>query len=108
MADLYSRILAELRRCEDQSLALDDFRAWFVPLSLDVEQSDQPEAIQLAHHIDGVLAEASSADWNEDDLRQELANIAHSWAEPYGENRYGSPGAFAESYASFGFTHAGA
>jgi hypothetical protein len=79
MADLYVQILAELRKCEDQSLSLEDFRARFVSVSLDIEQSGQPEAIELAHHLEGILAEASSADWSENDLRQELADIAHSW-----------------------------
>jgi hypothetical protein len=60
MADLDIQILVELRKCVDQRLSMDEFRAWFVPLSLEIERSGEPRAIELAHYIDGILAEASS------------------------------------------------
>jgi hypothetical protein len=75
MSDLRLQILKELRKCADQSISLDAFREWFVPLSMDIEQSGHPEAIELAHHIDGILAEANSAHWSDEDLRQEMADI---------------------------------
>jgi hypothetical protein len=77
MSDLRIPILMELRKCADQSLSLDAFREWFVPMSIDIEQSGQPDAIELVHHIDGILAEASSAHWSDEDLRQEMADIYH-------------------------------
>lgn len=76
MADLHSRILVELRQCADQSLSIDAFREWFVPLSMDIEESGQSDAIELAHHLDGILAEASSARWSDEDLRHEMAGLA--------------------------------
>jgi hypothetical protein len=86
MADLDIQILVELRKCVDRRMSMDEFRAWFVPLSMEIEQSGQPRAIELAHCIDGILAEASSADWGDDDRRQEMAGIGESsWAGPYGE-----------------------
>jgi hypothetical protein len=56
-------------------ISLDEFRERFVPLSLNVERSKDLSAIQLAHRLDGVLGEASSAGWGEKDIRQELANV---------------------------------
>jgi hypothetical protein len=87
MADLAIQILGELRKCVDRRLSMDEFRAWFVPLSLEIERSGQPPAIELAHRLDGILAEASSANWSEDDLRQELADIGlSSGTGPYAES----------------------
>jgi hypothetical protein len=54
-------------------MSLDGFRDWFVPISWNIEKTREPEAIELAHYIDGVLAEASSGAWTEDELREELA-----------------------------------
>jgi hypothetical protein len=85
MADLHIQILVELRKCVDQNLSLDAFRQWFVPLSLDIEQSGEPDAIELVHHLDGVLAEASSAEWSDADLREEMARIVREHAKSRGE-----------------------
>ena len=83
MSDLRIPILMELRKCADQSLSLDAFREWFVPLSMDIEQSGQPEAIELAHHVDGILAEASSAQWTDEDLRQEMAELVQDYSKSH-------------------------
>jgi len=83
MSDLRIQILKELRNCADQSLSLDAFREWFVPLSMDIEQSGQPEAIELAHHVDGILAEASSAQWTDEDLRQEMAELVQDYTKSH-------------------------
>ncbi len=53
-------------------MSLDAFRAWFVPLSANMEQSGEPQAIELAHRLDGILAEASSGGWTENELLEEL------------------------------------
>jgi hypothetical protein len=58
--------------CAKGRMSLDAFRAWFVPLSWNIEESAEPQAIELAHHIDGILAEASSGGWTEDELLEEL------------------------------------
>src|SRR5580693_3740489 len=85
MADLHIQILVELRKCVDQGLSLDAFRQWFVPLSLDIEQSGEPNAIELVHHLDGVLAEASSAEWSDVDLRDQMARIVQEHTKSHGE-----------------------
>jgi hypothetical protein len=56
--------------------SLQEFREWFVPLSIVIEDSKNQAAIELAYRIDGILAEASSARWSDADLREELARVA--------------------------------
>src|ERR1700733_1170233 len=67
-----NQIRTALWECANGRRSLDAFRAWFVPVSSNIEQSGEPPAIGLAHHIDGVLAEASSGGWTEDELLEEL------------------------------------
>jgi hypothetical protein len=56
--------------------SLQEFREWFVPLSIVIEDSKNQPAIELAYRIDGILAEASSAGWSDAGLREELARVA--------------------------------
>ena len=63
-------------------ISLDEFRERFVPLSLNVERSKDLSAIQLAHRLDGVLGEASSAGWREKDTREELSNVIRLFVHP--------------------------
>lgn len=63
-----NQIRKALWECPKGRMSLDAFRAWFVPLSSNIEQSGEPRAIELAHHVDGVLAEASSGGWTENEL----------------------------------------
>jgi hypothetical protein len=60
--------------CVSSQDSLDLFREWFVPVSWDIEQTGDLEAKALAYRIDGLLGEASSAHWTDDQLRAELAN----------------------------------
>jgi len=64
-------------------MSLDEFRAWFVPISWNIEESNEPQAIELAHRLDSVLAEASSGAWTEEQLHEELAGpfVADSFAQ---------------------------
>lgn len=73
-APLDLQIQHELLRYLRQAISLNEFCEWFVPRSWDIEESGNRGAIALAHHIDGLLGEASSAEWSESDLRQALAN----------------------------------
>jgi len=75
-----NQIRKKLVLCANGQVSLDDFRAWFVPLSWGIENSENSEAIELAYKIDGVLAEASSAKWPEDQIRRELARISRPFA----------------------------
>ena len=67
------QIRNEVSRYLSHTIVLDKFYDWFVPRSWDIERSGNVLAIALAHRIDGLLAEASSAQWSEEELRQELA-----------------------------------
>lgn len=66
------QIRKSLRELEMGHLSLDGFREWFVPISWNIERVGSFEAVELAHHIDGVLAEASSGNWTDTALREEL------------------------------------
>jgi hypothetical protein len=89
--ELENQIRQALSDCEIGKLSLDEFRKWFVPVSWNIEQSNDAATIDLAHRIDGILAEASSANWSDDDLREELSEIARLGSTPYTENRSGDP-----------------
>lgn len=73
MTELESQVRKTLWEYLSRRTSLDEFRASFVPISLDIEKSGDAQAMQLAHHIDGLLAEASSASWTEEELCEELA-----------------------------------
>lgn len=88
MAYIADTIREELWRYASGNKSLDDFLQWFVPVSSNIEESLDPEAIDLAHYIDGILAEASSAEWDEEDVRQELERPFV--AELLGEDSVGS------------------
>jgi hypothetical protein len=68
------RIRDHIVRCVAEQDSLDLFRQWFVPVSWDIEKTADVDAIALAYRVDGLLAEASSAAWTDEQLRYELAN----------------------------------
>jgi hypothetical protein len=68
------RIRDHIVRCVAEQDSLDLFRQWFVPVSWDIEKTADVDAIALAYRVDGLLAEASSAAWTDEQLRHELAN----------------------------------
>jgi len=70
-----NQIRDALGRVANNHLSLDDFQEWFVPVSWNIEGSGEPGAIELAHRIDALLAEASAAGWSESDLREELSTL---------------------------------
>lgn len=65
-----------------------------MPVSIHVNESQDGEAIELAHRIDGILSEASSAEWSEEDIHEELARpFVSEWvAEDI--DVYGDPNLF--------------
>lgn len=68
------------------SISLGEFLDWFVPRSWDIEQSGNSSAIDLAHRVDGILGESSSADWSENELRGELANAIGPFVQMSAQN----------------------
>jgi hypothetical protein len=73
MAMLELEIIQQLDRYAHRQMSFDQFVEWFVPISLSVANSGDNDAIQLANRIDGILGEASSAHWSEEDIHEELA-----------------------------------
>jgi hypothetical protein len=73
-------------------MSVDEFRSWFVPISWNIEQSNEPRAIELVYHVDGVLAEASSEAWTEEQLHEELAGPFV--ADPSAQEIVGDPSPF--------------
>jgi hypothetical protein len=96
--NLQDQIRNALWECAQQRMSLDDFRVWFVPLSCNIEGSGEPEAVELAHQIDGILAEASSAGWSDAEISEELARPFV--LSPLAENVFGDPLSFPVSQAS--------
>jgi hypothetical protein len=75
MASLLDQICRQIERCISGQTSLDEFRAWFVPISWNIEDCGEPDTIQLAFRIDGILSEASSGQWTDHDIVEELAGI---------------------------------
>jgi len=90
--DLESQIRKALWEYASNCVSLYEFRSRFVPLSWDIEASHDPAAIKLAHHIDGILAEASTAGWTEEQLHEELRGSVA--AMPFAEDVVGDPSPF--------------
>src|SRR5579863_3763031 len=89
MGELANHILSALRDYAERNKSLDEFLSWFVPVSSNVEQSGDPEAIYVANYIDGILAEASSAGWSEEEIHEELSS---PFVGPrFAQNHYGDP-----------------
>lgn len=98
MAKLESQIRQELSRYVNREESLDQFLQWFVPVSIGIDESGDDDAIQLAHRIDGVLAEASSAQWSENDIHEELERPFVSAL--VAEDVVGDPSPFSTSQSS--------
>lgn len=56
----------------DGFTSLSEFKAWFYHLAFDVERRYAGEFVDLVHHIEGLLAEASSGNWRASVLDTEL------------------------------------
>jgi hypothetical protein len=75
MSSLENQIRYQLERCVSGQCSLDEFRNWFVPTSLDIEDCGEPNAIELVYRIDGILGEASSGQWIGKSLLEELTGV---------------------------------
>jgi hypothetical protein len=80
MASLADQIRSQIERCTSGKSSLDEFRMWFVPLARNIEQSQHAEAIKLAYRIEGILGEASSGNWTDQELMEELTQIGLPFA----------------------------
>jgi len=73
-AQLDAQIADRVHEYLNGHLSFHEFQQWFVPASWNIERSGNRSAIALAHNVDGILAESSSANWDEMVLQRELAN----------------------------------
>jgi hypothetical protein len=97
MTLMESEIRSQLERYRDREISLEAFQDWFVPLSWDIEKVGEQTAIQLVHSIEGILGEASSANWDRSELREELTRIV-----PFvgiAENHVGEPSPLAQLFS---------
>lgn len=99
MSSLYKQVVDELHKCQDEH-SLEGFRDWSGSFSRDIEANPDKSLVGLVHQIEGVLAEASSANWATADILSDLKSIAQasgsvgtsnsnrSWSnsEPFGSN----------------------
>ena len=69
---LVSEICARISDCVAGRLSVLEFRDWFAPVAWNIERSKLQTTIEFVYRIDGLLAEASSANWSEQDTREEL------------------------------------
>jgi hypothetical protein len=95
---LESQIREKLLGYAVRMISFDDFLEWFVPVSCGIEQNGDCDAKDLAHHIDGILAEASSAGWSPEDIHAELSRPFV--VSPFAENVVGDPSPFPVSRSS--------
>ena len=66
----------QLRRYLDGAISLSEFDEWFVPATLNVEQSGDPAAEDLTWEIYLRIAEFSHGDWTEAELKDMLGSFA--------------------------------
>ena len=60
----------------DHVTALSSFAPWAYALTLDAEHSVDPAAHRFLYEVIGLLAEQSTAGYDEEDLRAELVKVA--------------------------------
>ena len=74
-----------LTRYLSGEISLREFEDWFVPVSWDVEKTENNFAIELAHTIELRLAEFSSGHRSEDDLQSSLRPLVQTLEHPVTE-----------------------
>ena len=89
MAELEYQIREMLWQFAKGNKSYDEFLEWFVPISCNIEASGDDQAIRLSYYLEGILSEASSAHWDENEIREELGR----WflAEKLGSDVVGDP-----------------
>ena len=80
--NLETVIRKELVRYLARRISIRCFQERFAALSWNIEGTGEAGAIELAHEVEGLLAEATSAEWTEDELREEMEGIARSLPLP--------------------------
>lgn len=60
-------------------ISLRAFQEWFLPIAWNVEESENPGAVELAYDIELRLFEFSNGDWTEDELRRLLRPFVQNY-----------------------------
>jgi hypothetical protein len=68
-------LVRKLESYLDDSISLENFECWFYDLAYDVEKRWTGLGVDMVHEIEGTLAEASSGNWPNYVLRNELESI---------------------------------
>jgi hypothetical protein len=76
MEPLDLQIRGQVRSYLDNQIDLDEFEEWLVANTWNIHQLNNPRAEDLTGAIEVLLAEYSSGDRTEDELREELDNLA--------------------------------
>jgi hypothetical protein len=71
-------ILALVHAYASGDLSLRDFQDWFIPATWDTRKFRDPDAVRVVRRVQLALAEFSSGDRTEPELKAELAVIAAS------------------------------
>ena len=69
-------IKRELERYLARVMSLNEFSDWVAPITMDIEQSGSPAAIELVNEIQLRLAEFTDGYWTENQLRELLRPLA--------------------------------
>ena len=67
-----TELRGQIEAYADGKISRQAFELWFFQLSFDVEKAASEPIIALIHQVEGLLAESSSAEWCEEELRKEL------------------------------------
>ncbi len=85
MWDLELEVRAQLGRYMRGETTLDDFHRWFAPATWNVHKTAHANAAELAYRIDAALAEYSSGQVTERQLRARFAPMVETYHFVYGE-----------------------
>ena len=64
-----------LRRVTTREMNLAAFRDWFGPVIWQIEEGENPNTIDLAYEIAGLLSESDNRHWSEPDLIAQLIRL---------------------------------
>jgi hypothetical protein len=62
------------------SISLAEFRAWFVPVTWDLDDTAEPDGNQMVYDIENLYAEYTDGYWTEAELRERLLQVVQATA----------------------------
>jgi hypothetical protein len=70
-----TQIRSQIRRLLSNEVSLRDFQKWYVPVTWDIDRSNEVAAKNLAAEIDLKLAEYTSGHLTESEVRQDFSKL---------------------------------